>query len=299
MMPFAAILRHELRILWSSWLVRFWLLATALLAIIQMLSNWNQFQTAPLIAVLLFPYLILPWSLIVMVLSVVPVSGWQAEVVADAFLSRPVTRYAYVLATWTARVTLMLTVFLIVMVPAIIIVSLADRPTPEDSITLYGIVASLSVVGLVLTFLVSVGFLLGTLLRNTWLAVVVLVFLWIPVNLILNTFSLEEFSPISLTQALPTLLRQPWHDVEVEEPEADLEAGFQDAYQDAVNFFNALGGGSIQEPQRNQGFFEREDFEDFSLTRVLLGYGIPMLLSIAVATLSFAGVTCKAQRAIE
>jgi hypothetical protein len=167
MMPFAAILRHELRILWSSWLVRFWLLATALLAIVQMLSNWNQFQTAPLIAVLLFPYLILPWSLIVMVLSVVPVSGWQAEVVADAFLSRPVTRYAYLLATWTARVTLILTVFLIVMVPAIIIVSLADRPTPEDSITLYGIVASLSVVGLVLTFLVSVGFLLGTLLRNT------------------------------------------------------------------------------------------------------------------------------------
>ena len=70
--------------------------------------------------------------------------------------------------------------------------------------------ASLAVVGLVLMFLVSVGFLLGTLLRNAWLAVVVLVFIWFPVNLVLNTFSLEEFSPISLTQALPTLLREPW-----------------------------------------------------------------------------------------
>lgn len=281
-MPFAAILRHDLRILCASWLVRFWLLATALLAMVQVLSNWNQFQTAPMIAVLLFPYLIFPWSLVVMMLSVVPVSGWRADVAADAFLSRPVTRYAYLLAAWTARVTLVLGVFLVVTVPAIAVVSLAERPTPEDSVTLYGIVASLSVVGLVLTFLVSVGFLLGTVLRSTWLAVVVLVFIWFPANLVLNTFSLEEFSPISLTQALPTLLRQPWREVANEKPEADLEA----AFQDALGFFG-LSGSSAEEPQVDQGFFEREDFEDFSLTRVLLGYGIPMLMSIALATICF------------
>ena len=90
-MPFAAILGHDLRILWASWLVRFWVLATALLAMIQVLSNWDRFQDAPAIALLLFPYLIFPWSLVVMVLSVAPVSGWQANVVADAFLSRPIT----------------------------------------------------------------------------------------------------------------------------------------------------------------------------------------------------------------
>jgi hypothetical protein len=258
-------------------------LATALLAVIQVLSHWTEFQTAPLIAALLFPYLILPWSLVVMVLSVFPVSGWQAEIVADAFLSRPVTRHAYLLATWTARVILVLSVFLVVTVPAIIVVFFAQRPLPQDTVTLYGIAASLGVVGLVLAFLVSVGFLLGVVLRNTWLAVLVLVFLWFPVNLLLHTFSLEEFSPISLTQALPTLLRQPWNEMDRMEPEANLE----DAFQDTVRFFSALGGGSTSTPQRDDGFFSQEDFEDFSLTRVLLGYGIPMLASIAMATVCF------------
>ncbi len=283
MMPFTAVLRHDLRILWASWLVRLWILATALLAVLQVLSNWNQFQTAPLVAMLLFPYLIFPWSLAVMMLSVVPVSGWQADVAADAFLSRPVTRYSYLLAAWAARVIVVLSVFLIVMVPAIAAVTLAKRPTPPDTVTLYGIVASLGVVGLVLAFLVSVGFLLGVVLRNTWLAVTVLVFLWFPINLLLHTFSLEEFSPISLTQALPTLLRQPWTEAERVQPNAETDV----AFQDALRFFGSLSGGSATVPQRNQEFFASDDFRDFSLRRVLLGYGIPLLVSLAAATLCF------------
>ncbi|MBC8355618.1 MAG: hypothetical protein H8E66_26870, partial [Planctomycetes bacterium] len=78
--------------LWSSWLVRLWLVATALLAMIQLLSNWGSFQTAPLIAILLLPYIIFPWSLMVMMLSVNPLSGSQSGVAADGILSRPVTR---------------------------------------------------------------------------------------------------------------------------------------------------------------------------------------------------------------
>lgn len=285
MMPFTAILWHDLRMLWSSWLVRLWLIATGLLAMVQLIANWQSFQTAPLIAVLLLPYIVFPWSLVVMMLSVNPLSGSRSGVAADGILSRPVTRYAYLLAAWTARVTLVLSVFLVVTVPAIAIVALAERSAPEDEVTVYGIVASLTVVALVLTLLVSVGFLLGTLFRNTLLAIVVLVFLWFPVNLVLNAFSLEEFSPISLTQALPTLLRQPWQEAEAEPPEPDLDATFRDA----LNFFSSLGGGSSSEPKPEErgSFFERGDYEDFSLFRVILGYGIPTLVSIALATFCF------------
>ena len=282
MMPFTAILWHDLRRLWSSWLVRLWLVATALLAMIQLLTNWERFQTAPLIALLLLPYIIFPWSLMVMMLSVNPLSGSQSGVAADGILSRPVTRYAYLLAAWTARVSLVLSVYLVVTVPAIAIAALAERPAPADEVTFYGIAASVGVVGLVLAFLVSVGFLLGTLFRNTLLAIVVLVFLWFPVNIVLNAFSLEEFSPISLTQALPTLLRQPWNETEVEEPDADMDA----ALRDALGFFSSLGGNSTPEPEE-RGFFEQGDYEDFSLRRVLMGYGIPTLISIALATLCF------------
>ncbi len=282
MMPFTAILWHDLRMLWSSWLVRLWLIVTALLAMIQLLSSWGSFQTAPLIAVLLLPYIIFPWSLMVMMLSVNPLSGSQSGVAADGILSRPVTRYAYLLAAWTARVTLVLSVFLAVTVPAIAVAALAERPAPADEVTFYGIAASLAVVGLVLTFLVSVGFLLGTLFRNSLLAIVVLVFLWFPVNIVLNAFSLEEFSPISLTRALPTLLRQPWDEAEVEEPDPEID----EALRDALSFFSSLGGDAKPVPEEKT-FFESGDYEDFSLGRVLLGYGIPALVSIALATLCF------------
>ena len=76
--------------------------------------------------------------------------------------------------------------------------------------TVYGIIASLAVVGLVLTFLVSLAYLLGTLFRRPLLAIVVVLFIWYPSNLILSTFSLEAFSTLSLSQALPKLFRTPW-----------------------------------------------------------------------------------------
>ena len=41
MMPFTAILWHDLSMLWRSWLVRLWLAATALLAAFQLLANWG------------------------------------------------------------------------------------------------------------------------------------------------------------------------------------------------------------------------------------------------------------------
>jgi len=269
-------------------LVRLWLGATALLTLILLTSSWHnpEFRTAPLIALLLFPYLVLPWSLVVMVLSVSPLSGQRAEAVADGILSRPVARYEYLLASWTARVLVVWGVLLVVVVPAILIATLAQRPPAvrADTVTLYGTLAALGVVGLVLTFLVSMGFLLGALLRNQLLALVVLVFLWFPVNQVLHMFSLEEFSPISLTQALPTLLRQPWRDT------AGTSANGPDMSALARDASGLLGflGVQPQAPASRPDFFDREDeFDDFRLGRVVLGYGVPTLLAISLATLCF------------
>ncbi len=288
MMPFLAILRHDLRALCTSWLVRLWLATTALLTLILLTSSWHnpQFRTAPLIALLLFPYLVLPWSLVVMVLSVSPLSGQRAEAIADGILSRPVTRYEYLLASWAARVLVVWGVLLVVVVPAILIATLAQRPPTvrADTVTLYGTLAALGVVGLVLTFLVSMGFLLGALLRNQLLALVVLVFLWFPVNQVLHMFSLEEFSPISLTQALPTLLRQPWRDTGgVSANGPDMAALARDA-SGLLGFLGAQSQGRASQPD----FFGHQDqFEDFRLGRVVLGYGVPTLLAISLATFCF------------
>ena len=55
MMPYLAILEHDLRALWASRLVRLWLTAAAVLTLFLAASNWSQFQDATLIASLLFP----------------------------------------------------------------------------------------------------------------------------------------------------------------------------------------------------------------------------------------------------
>jgi len=287
MMPWMAIFQHDLISLWQSRLVRLWLGATVVLTFILIGANWTQFRDGTLIASLLFPYLVFPWFFVVVVLGVSPVSGARTEALADGILSRPVSRCEYLLATWSARVVLVLGLYLVVTVPAALLVILAKRPVPEDTVTVYGIVTSLGVVGLVLTFLVSLGFLMGTLLRKPLLAVVVLVFIWYPIGLILSVFSLEEFSPISLSRAISTQLRQPWGEADAN-PENSAGAEEINALSDQMsNFFNVLSGAQSKPKAANPDFFEGETFDDFSLVRVTLGYGLPSLAAVFLATLCF------------
>jgi ABC-type transport system involved in multi-copper enzyme maturation permease subunit len=287
MMPYLAIFQHDLKTLWASRLVRLWLVATVVLTFILTISNWPQFQDAPLIASLLFPYLVFPWFFVVVVLGVSPVSGSRAEALADGILSRPVSRCEYLLATWSARVVLVWGVFLVVIIPAIAVVALARRPVPEDIVTVYGIVSVLGLVGLVLTFLVSLGFLMGTLLRKPLLAVVVLIFVWYPIGLILSVFSLEQFSPISLSRALSTQLRQPWRqDEAVTKPNANMQD--MQAFARQVDHSFSVLSSTPRKPQTTKAdFFEAEEFDDFSMLRVVLGYGLPTIIAVILATLSF------------
>jgi ABC-type transport system involved in multi-copper enzyme maturation permease subunit len=284
LMPYLALLEHDLRALWASRLVRLWLAATAVVTLLLVAANWIKFQDATLISSLLFPYLVFPWFFVVVVLGVSPVSGARAEVLADGILSRPVSRHEYLLAAWSARVLLVLGVYLVVTVPAVAIVTLAKRPVPEDTVTLFGIVSALGVVGLVLTFLVSLGFLAGTLLRKPLLAAVVLVFVWYPIGIVLNVFSLEEFSPISLSRAMTTQLRQPWRaaDGKSKASAQDMEA----LARQMDNFLSVFSDGKPKLAPKPD-FFEGGGFRDFSLLRVILGYGLPTLIAVALTMLFF------------
>jgi len=287
MMPYLAILRHDLGTLWSSRLVRLWLAGAALLTLMLTVSNWSRFQDAPLIASLLFPYLVFPWFFVVVVLGVSPVSGSQAEALADGILSRPVSRCEYLLAAWSARVLLVWSVYLAVIVPAIAVVALAKRPTPEDAVTVYGIVSALGLVGLVQTFLVSLGFLAGTLLRKPLLAVVVLIFVWYPISLTLSLFSLEQYSPVSLSRALSTQLRKPWRQNDAgAKPDANAQ-DMQAFARQVDRFFNVFSGSPPKVEPKKPDFFEGEKFEDFSMLRVVLGYGLPTLAAVILTMLCF------------
>lgn len=275
LMPALAVLQHDLGSLASSWLVRLWLILSGLVVLFLLSVQWAKFGDAQLISLLLAPYLVMPWFLVVFMLGVGPVAGNRAESLADGILSRPVTRYEYLLASWAARVIAVLGVFLLVVVPAILLIVFADRPTPESPVTSYGILAALLVVCLVLTLEVSLSFFLGTLLRRQMVAVTLLALGWCVSAAVLGTFKLEELSPVSLNQAMPTLLAQRWTEEEID---------------DIGEFYKSMGdmlGFGAPPPKEEGEFFNSEDFQDISLWRVTLGYGIPTLLAISLATLVF------------
>ncbi len=280
--PCLAICQHDLRNLWQSKLIRLWLAATVFLTLMVTLGNWPQVPDGPLIAMLLFPYLVFPWFFVVIILGVTPLSGARTETLADGILSRPVTRHGYLLATWAARLIAVLGVYLVCTVPAIALLTLAERPVPDDHVTLWGIVTSLFVVGLVLSLIVSLGFLAGTLLRKPLLAVVVLVFAWYPVNMVLSAFSLEEFSPISLSQAIPTQLHARLFTSDDDPDQAVSQEGVE-----AVTGLLSSFGKAFSAPKPQEDFFETDQFEDFSLLRVTLGYALPTLLAVFLSVLSF------------
>ena len=299
-MPLTAILLHELRTLARGWLVRLWLLAS-LFASLLLVAGGHATPAASLIAEVLFPFLVIPWFLVVMVLGVGPVTGSRIESLADGILSRPIARHEFLLGAWAARVVLVLGVFLLATMPSILWISLADRPaiekqagaaallglgeeTIEQGVTFYGTAAAVGVVALVLTFQVSLAFLLGIVLRNPLWTIVILLFIWYPVNVVLHQFRLEEFSPLSLSQAVPTLVKQPppWAETPVDNQQGQ-------SVSESVNQFSNWFTPTPQDPPRANGprFFQRQDYADFSLVRVLSAYGVLTGISLGLAMFSF------------
>jgi len=287
MMPYLAILHYEWHTLYKSRLVRLWATATGVVTLILISANWTQFADAPMIASLLFPFLVFPWFLVVMVLGVTPLSGSNAETLAQSILCRPVTRFEYLLAAWSARLVVVVGIYLAVLVPAILIVTLAKRPVAEDTVTLYGVTSSLLVVGLVLVFQLSLGFLMGTLLRKSLLAVVILIFIWFPINFLLNLFSLEEFSPISLNQALTVQLRQSWHTSPNDSANHTTTKNLPVSTRQESSLPDSSKGQERENKTDEPGFFERRDFDDFSLGRVMAGYGLLTIFAVTLALVCF------------
>jgi ABC-type amino acid transport system permease subunit len=155
---------------------------------------------------------------------------------------------------------------------------------PDDGVTLYGVIIALSVVALVLAFLVALSFCLGTMLRNAMLATAVLVFVWLPANVALDTFSLKEFSPLSLSRSMPSLLRTPWHD---DGSVAATGVPSMKELQAMAQIFGVIGGGVTPVDEPEGKFFQQGDYRDFPLVRVVLGYSLSTLLAFGLSLLFF------------
>lgn len=282
LMPIAAVLQFELQSLLKSWLVRLWLIAAALLALLTIMVGWSVLPDAILISVLLAAFLVFPWFLVIIVVGVNASTAGRLDAAADGILSRPITRWEFLTGIWAARLLIVWAVSLAVLVPGVIAIVAGDRPQVVETqpVTLFGLTAAVAVVLVVLAFLVTVGVLLGTLFKNAWLAMIVLLFVWYPINAILMTFHLAEFSPISLDQAMPSILRKNWS--EAEESKSETAGPLQaEVQRQAEEFIRSLTGTARPERQPKGPEFYRHDdkYEDLSVAKVIVSYGgLTMLL---------------------
>ncbi len=272
-------MRSELRALWGGWLVRLWALAAIFLNFLILLSWWQVLPNTLLLATLLFPFLVFPWFIVIITLGATAVGSARVEILADGVLSRPITRLEFIVGSWLARAVTVLAVFLGAFVPLALIGLYADRPVLAETVTTDGVIVTCILVSLVLLALLSLGFFLGTILRNGWIALLVAFFVWYPINVLLSTFRVEEFSPISLNQGAPVVLRKSWFLPGEKKEQLDV-VKLQQQFADLIRGFMA----PLQPERRQRGFFrEVEQHENIKPLRVSLSYGLATVLFTCLA----------------
>lgn len=263
--------------------MRLWAAAAVLLNLLTLFSWWRILPNALMVASLLFPFLVFPWFIVIITIGATALGAARIETLADGLLSRPITRLEFILGSWLARAITVVVVFLAAFVPTVLIGVYADRSVPEDATTVDGVIVASLLVVLVLLALLSLGFFLGAVFRNGWVALVIAFFVWYPINVLLATYRIEEFSPISVSQATPVVLQKKWFFPEERKEEFDL-AHLQRQFAELMR-------GLFTPPQperRPRGFFgEAEKYENIDPLRVGLSYAVVTLLLTSAAYVIF------------
>lgn len=171
--PFWALLTNDVGQQFRSWLVRGWLAGSALVAlVIVVIASGEETQASRVVSGGLTLYL-LALSVVVILATASAVSG-EAGVLADAILSRAVTRDDYLLAKFAARLFGVAAVFLAVVVPLVV---LAARYADND-LSPAGTALGVGLVLCLLLFLSALGVALSAMLNNTLFAVATLAVAW-------------------------------------------------------------------------------------------------------------------------
>ncbi len=134
---FWALLEWELWKLARSWVLRLWLLLTALVSILLVAASANAGEeeaASQLFSVVLSLYLTFG-SVVFIVLSASSVAS-EREIVSDSILCRSVTRYHYILSKLASLVLTVLALYLLVTLPAGYLIG---RYSPQGDLAVAGV----------------------------------------------------------------------------------------------------------------------------------------------------------------
>jgi ABC-2 type transport system permease protein len=199
-MAFQALLEADLISLVRSWAVRIWLGLMTVQALITIPSAAHESTAAEALAGLLgtFPLI---WSMFIIINTSGAVSS-ESGVVADSILSKAVTRYDYILAKMTSRLLMVISLYLMIVVPAAYLISRYGNGSLSRTGTAWGIL----LIGMTLVLLTILSVALSSLFNRTLVAVIVAWVLWYAAGGITALFQVEYLSPLHIVNSLPDLL---------------------------------------------------------------------------------------------
>jgi ABC-type transport system involved in multi-copper enzyme maturation permease subunit len=200
-MAFWALLEADLKVMAGSWVVRIW----GLLLIAQILVTIPTAATQGTAAISLsdllgtFPLI---WAIVVILNSAGAVSS-ETGVVADSILSKAITRYEYILAKLISR---LLTNLLLYLISALTAAYLLSRYAIENNLDTTGAAYSISLIGMLMVLVTSLGVAFSTFFDRSAVAIVVTWILWMAAGGIFALFKLENLSPVHILDRLPDAL---------------------------------------------------------------------------------------------
>lgn len=205
MQAFLVLLRYDLGQMGRSWIVRAWvaLLVIPAFFLVGVAANGSELQRASE-ALALYEYAIfapLSW-LAVSIFAASAVSG-EAGVMADAILSKSVNRTEYLWAKVASRVGATVLVYLGVTIP---LAYLLTRYAVADTTT-GGLITGVLMVGVLLTFLASLGILVSTVFRNVQLAILAVMVAVLFSGAVLQFLGLRWMSTTAILNSLPATFR--------------------------------------------------------------------------------------------
>ncbi len=203
-----AILKADVASLSRSWVLRGWLAALLLAEFFLIATTIVGLRSirvpaSNIIATNLGGFLLI-WSTLIIVISAGSVS-LEADIISDSILSRACTRTQFIVAKLLGRSVVILGIYL---VAASIVAYAAYRYAAAD-VTPATMAVAISVVGLALLLLVSLGVLFSVVFNNTIVSVVALLLLWYVASPIFVFAGAEYLSPASLVRNLPAVLKDP------------------------------------------------------------------------------------------
>jgi hypothetical protein len=245
-----------------SWVLRAWFMLTVLVALVTMLDHGDapaksERPGGAVLAALLHPvdtttgeahtlrellkFYIVIWVSFIIVLTGGTISS-ELGVVADSVLSRGISRWQYFLGKWTARLTAVLGVYLLVIVPTALVLWVSAGPArsndtpveqvaaadvdveeprfdsddsrvepaafvPNRSLSLGGVLFAVAEVAALLALVVTCSIAFSASFGNTVISIGVG---WVTVygtGLILSILDVTRFSPARLLREMPDLVR--------------------------------------------------------------------------------------------